>query len=162
MTVVHGYTATQMLQDSPQKKGNFRRSRAAAVNIIPTTAEAATAVGRVIPDLEGKLTGSAIRVPVPTGCIITLVAVVSGKDLNSERINEVMRISATEVFGYTEEEYVSSDIVGITHASLFDATQTLVCKVRDNEYEVRVAAWFDNENSFVSQMVRTVIYAVGL
>jgi glyceraldehyde 3-phosphate dehydrogenase len=162
MTVVHGYTATQMLQDSPQKKGNFRRSRAAAVNIIPTTAEAAKAVGRVMPELEGKLTGSAIRVPVPIGCIITLVAVVSGNELTSERINETMRMAASEIFGYTEEEYVSSDIVGITYASLFDATQTLVCKVRDNEYEVRVAAWFDNENSFVSQMVRTVVYAAEL
>ena len=115
-----------------------------------------------MPELEGKLTGSAIRVPVPTGCIITLVAVVSGKDLTRERINEAMRIAASEIFGYTEEEYVSSDIVGIQYASLFDATQTLVCNVRDNEYEVRVAAWFDNENSFVSQMVRTVVYAVGV
>lgn len=162
MTVVHGYTATQMLQDSPQKKGNFRRSRAAAVNIIPTTAEAATAVGRVIPELAGKLTGSAIRVPVPVGCMITFVAVVSGNNITAEKVNATMKASASDIFGYTEEEYVSSDIVGITYASLFDATQTLVCKVKDNEYEIRVAAWFDNENSFVSQMVRTVVYAADL
>lgn len=162
MTVIHGYTATQMLQDGPQRKGNFRRSRAAAVNIIPTTAEAATAVGRVIPELEGKLIGSAIRVPVPVGCMITLAAVVSGKDITAEKVNQTMKNAATEVFGYTEEEYVSSDIVGITYASLFDATQTLVCKVSENEYEIRAAAWFDNENSFVSQMVRTVVYATGL
>lgn len=157
MTVVHGYTATQMLQDGPQRKGNFRRSRAAAVNIIPTTAEAAKAVGQVIPALEGKLIGSAVRVPVSAGCLIIFVAVVSGTDLTEKKINATMQAAATEIFGYTEEEYVSSDIVGITYASLFDATQTLVNKVSDNEYEIRVAAWFDNENSFVSQMVRTLI-----
>lgn len=156
ITVVHGYTATQMLQDGPQRKGNLRRSRAAAINIIPTTAEAAKAVGLVIPSLEGKLIGSAIRVPVPVGCLITLTAVVSGEALNEEKINAAMKAAATEIFGYTEEEYVSSDIVGIKYASLFDASQTLVSQVSDNEYEVRVAAWFDNENSFVSQMVRTV------
>lgn len=157
MTVVHGYTATQMLQDGPQRKGNLRRSRAATVNIIPTTAETAKAVGLVIPSLEGKLIGSAIRVPVPVGCLITLTAVVSGTALNEEKINAAMKAASTEIFGYTEEEYVSSDIVGITYASLFDASQTLVVKISDNKYEVRVAAWFDNENSFVSQMVRTVI-----
>lgn len=158
MTVIHGYTATQMLQDGPQRKGNFRRSRAAAINIIPTTAEAATAVGRVIPSLNGKLIGSAVRVPVPSGCLITLVAVVSRNELTAEKINATMKTAATEIFGYTEEEYVSSDIVGITYASLFDASQTLVNKVSENKYEIRVAAWFDNENSFVSQMVRTVTY----
>lgn len=162
MTVIHGYTATQMLQDGPQRKGNLRRSRAAAVNIIPTTAEAAKAVGRVIPALDGKMIGSAVRVPVPAGCLVTFVAVVSGIDLTEKKVNEAMKASATEIFGYTEEEYVSSDIVGITHASLFDATQTLVCKINDKEYEVRVAAWFDNENSFVSQMVRTVVYVAVL
>lgn len=158
MTVIHGYTATQMLQDSPQRKGSFRRSRAAAINIIPTTAEAATAVGRVIPSMNGKLIGSAVRVPVPAGCLITLVAVVSGKGLTTESVNSAMKTSANAFFGYTEEEYVSSDIIGMTYASLFDATQTLINKVNENEYEVRVAAWFDNENSFVSQMVRTVTY----
>lgn len=154
MTVIHGYTATQVLQDGPQRKGNLRRSRAAAVNIIPTTAEAATAVGLVIPSLAGKLSGSAVRVPVPAGCLITLTAVVSGQGLTAEKINAAMKIAATKTFGYTEEEYVSSDIVGMTYASLFDASQTLVNRVNDNLYEVRVAAWFDNENSFVSQMVR--------
>ena len=162
MTVVHGYTATQVLQDGPQRKGNFRRSRAAAINIIPTTAEAAKAVGRVIPVLEGKLTGSAIRIPVPTGCLVTFVAVVSGTDLTEEKINAVMKASSTEIFGYTEEEYVSSDIVGITYASLFDASQTLVNKVSNDQYEIRVAAWFDNENSFASQMVRLVDYLTVL
>jgi len=161
MTVIHGYTATQMLQDGPQRKGDFRRSRAAAINIIPTTAEAAKAVGRVIPALEGKLIGSAIRVPVPAGCLVTVVAVVSGTDLTEEKINAAMKASATEIFGYTEEAYVSSDIVGITYASLFDASQTLVNKVSNKQYEVRVAAWFDNENSFVSQMIRTVICITG-
>lgn len=156
MTVIHGYTATQMLQDGPQKKGNLRRSRAAAVNIIPTTAEAATAVGRVIPALNGKLIGSAVRVPVPAGCLITFVAVVMGEDITVKKVNEAMKAASSEVFGYTEEEYVSSDIVGMTYASLFDATQTLVTQVNKHEFEIRVAAWFDNENSFVSQMVRTV------
>lgn len=159
MTVVHGYTATQMLQDGPQRKGDFRRSRAAAINIIPTTAEAATAVGRVIPSLNGKLIGSAIRVPVPAGCLITFVAVVPGTNITAEKINAAMKAASSQIFGYTEEEYVSSDIVGMTYASLFDATQTIVIQVNDNEYEVRVAAWFDNENSFVSQMVRTVVGA---
>lgn len=162
MTVVHGYTATQMLQDGPQRKGNLRRSRAAAINIIPTTAEAATAVGRVIPTLNGKLIGSAIRVPVPAGCLITFIAVVTGKDITVEIINAAMKAATSQVFGYTEEEYVSSDIVGMTYASLFDATQTLVSQVNSNEYEVKVAAWFDNENSFASQMVRTVICASNI
>ncbi|ABW18164.1 type I glyceraldehyde-3-phosphate dehydrogenase [Alkaliphilus oremlandii] len=158
MTVIHGYTATQMLQDGPQRKGNLRRSRAAAINIIPTTAEAAAAVGRVIPSLNGKLSGSAVRVPVPTGCLITLAAVVSGKELTVEKINMAMKAAASDTFGYTEEEYVSSDIIGITYAALFDASQTLVNKVNESEFEVRVGAWFDNENSFVSQMIRTTKY----
>jgi glyceraldehyde 3-phosphate dehydrogenase len=162
MTVVHGYTATQVLQDSPQRKGNLRRSRAAATNIIPTTAEAAKAVGRVIPSLNGKLTGSAIRVPVPAGCLINLVAVVSGKDLSEEKVNHAMKNASSEVFGYTKEEYVSSDIIGINYASLFDASQTLVNMVAENEYEVRIAAWFDNETSFVSQMLRTAIHVCTL
>jgi glyceraldehyde 3-phosphate dehydrogenase len=161
MTVVHGYTATQVLQDSPQRKGNLRRSRAAAANIIPTTAEAAKAVGRVIPSLNGKLIGSAVRVPVPAGCLVMLVAAVSGKDLSEDKVNRAMKNAASEVFGYTEEEYVSSDIIGINLASLFDATQTLVSKIAENEYEVRVAAWFDNETSFVSQMVRTLTYVTS-
>jgi glyceraldehyde 3-phosphate dehydrogenase len=162
MTVIHGYTATQMLVDSPQKKENIRRSRAAATNIIPTTAEAAKAVALVIPALAGKLTGSAIRVPVPSGCLVTLVAVVSGIDLTESVINANMKASASEIFGYTEEEYVSSDIIGLTHASIFDATQTLVNAIDNSTYEVRVAAWFDNENSFASQMVRTLQHVAAM
>ncbi|WP_353852684.1 type I glyceraldehyde-3-phosphate dehydrogenase [Dehalobacter restrictus] len=162
MTVVHGFTNTQMLLDAPQKKGNFRRSRAASTNIIPTTAEAAKAVGGVIPELDGKLTGSAVRVPVPVGCYLTLAAVVQGKDITEKKINDAMKEASSEWFGYTEEEYVSSDIVGMTYASLFDATQTLVTKINENEYQVRVAAWFDNENSFVSQLVRTTKYLAEL
>jgi glyceraldehyde 3-phosphate dehydrogenase len=161
MTVVHGYTPTQVLKDSPQRKGSLRRSRAAATNIIPTTAEAAKAVGRVIPSLNGKLSGSAVRVPVAAGCLIMLVAILSGKDLSEEKVNYAMKNASSEVFGYTEEEYVSSDIIGIKFASLFDASQTLVNKVAENRYEVRVAAWFDNETSFVSQMVRTLTYVTS-
>ncbi|MGS0765174.1 type I glyceraldehyde-3-phosphate dehydrogenase [Syntrophomonas curvata] len=162
MTVVHGYTATQMLQDAPQRKGNLRRSRAAAVNIVPSTAEAAKAVGRVIPELNGKLTGSAIRVPVPVGVFINFVAVVKGKDITEERINAAMKEASSEIFAYTEEEYVSTDIVGLTCASMFDATQTLVSKLDDETYQVRLAAWFDNESSFTCQMLRTTQYSAGL
>lgn len=162
MTVVHGFTGTQMLVDRAQKKSNYRRSRAAASNIVPTTAEAAKAVGVVIPELNGKLIGSAVRVPVPTGCYITFTAVVSGKNISAESVNKVMKDASSESFGYTEEEYVSSDIIGNTYASIFDATQTLVSRIHPDEYQVRVSAWFDNENSFASQMVRTLKYAVTL
>lgn len=162
MLVVHGYTATQMLQDNAQRKGNFRRSRAAADNIIPTTAEAAIAVGRVIPELNGKLIGSAVRVPVPVGCLITFTAVVMGSHITADAINKTMRSSASQVFGYSEEEYVSSDIVGNTFAAIFDPSQTLVGKINDNEYQVRISAWFDNENSFVSQLVRLLQYYSNL
>lgn len=162
MTVVHGFTATQMLVDKPQKKGNYRRSRAASSNIVPTTAEAAKAVGIVIPELNGKLIGSAVRVPVPVGCYITFTAVVCGNNISVESINNSMRNASSESFGYTEEEYVSSDIIGNTYASIFDATQTLVSQINQYEYQVRVSAWFDNESSFVSQMVRTLKYAIKL
>ena len=156
MLVVHGYTATQMLQDSPQKKGDLRRSRAAAENIIPTTAEAAKAVGRVIPELRGKLTGSAVRVPVPAGCLITLTSVVSGENLTADSLNDAMKQARSEIFGYAEDEYVSSDIVGNTYASIFDPSQTLVLPLGGGLFQVRTAAWFDNENSFASQMVRLI------
>ncbi|UZW15406.1 type I glyceraldehyde-3-phosphate dehydrogenase [Clostridium pasteurianum] len=162
MTVVHGFTGTQMLVDGPQRRGNYRRSRAASSNIVPTTAEAAKAVGIVIPDLRGKLMGSAVRVPVPIGCYITFTAVVCGKDISADNINKTMKGASSEFFGYTEEEYVSSDIIGNTYASIFDATQTLVIQSHPDEYQVRVSAWFDNENSFVSQMVRILKYAVSL
>lgn len=161
MTVVHGFTATQMLVDAPQKKGNYRRSRAASMNIIPTTAEAAKAVGAVIPELNGKLIGSAVRVPIAVGCYITFTAVLNGKNITTDSINSAMKASSSEILGYTEEEYVSSDIIGNTYASIFDATQTLVNKVNADEYHVRVSAWFDNENSFVSQMIRTMKHAVS-
>jgi glyceraldehyde 3-phosphate dehydrogenase len=162
MTVVHGFTNTQMLLDGPQRKGDFRRSRAASANIIPTTAEAAKAVGRVIPALNGKLIGSAVRVPVPVGCYLTFVAVVKGTDITEKGIHMAMKNATSESFGYTEEEYVSSDIVGITCGSLFDATQTMVNQVNDDEYQIKIAAWFDNETSFVSQMLRTTKYLAEL
>lgn len=159
MLVIHAYTATQVLQDNAQKKGNLRRSRAAAENIIPTSAEAAKAVGQVIPELNGRLMGSAVRVPVPAGCLVTLTAVVKGNNVTEEMINRHMKEHQSNIFGYAEAEYVSSDIVGNSFASIFDPTQTMVCPINGNdEYEVRVAAWFDNENSFVSQMIRLIDY----
>lgn len=156
MLVIHGYTSTQMLQDNAQKKGNIRRSRAAAENIIPTTAEAAAAVGRVIPELNGKLVGSAVRVPIPVGCLITFTAVVAGEHITVDGINQAMKAAKSDIFGFAEDEYVSSDIVGNTCASIFDPTQTLVVPLENGECEVRVAAWFDNENSFTSQMIRLI------
>ncbi len=132
------------------------RSRAAAENIIPTTAEAAKAVGRVIPELRGKLTGSAVRVPVPAGCLITPTSVVSGENLTADSLNDAMKQARSEIFGYAEDEYVSSDIVGNTYASIFDPSQTLVLPLGDGLFQVRTAAWFDNENSFASQMVRLI------
>ena len=158
MLVVHGYTATQMLQDNAQKKGNFKRSRAAAENIIPTTAEAATAVGNVIPELKGKLVGSAVRVPVPVGCLVTFTAVVKGNDITAEKINCMMKYKESDIFAYAKDEYVSSDIIGTTYASIFDPTQTLVVPLENGLYEIRVAAWFDNEYSFTCQMVRLIEY----
>lgn len=162
MTVIHGFTATQMLVDSPQKKGNLRRSRAASSNIIPTTAEAAKAVGLVIPSLNGKLAGSAVRVPVTAGCFINFVAEIKKKSVSADELNQVMKEASSEVFGYTEEEFVSSDIIGISQASIFDATQTIVNQTSDCTYQVRMAAWFDNENSFASQMVRCLKYIINL
>lgn len=158
MTVVHGFTATQMLVDSPQKKGNLRRSRAASSNIIPTTAEAAKAVGLVIPELNGKLVGSAVRVPVNAGCFINFVAEMKKDFISVKDLNHAMQEASNEIFGYTEEEFVSSDIIGIRYASIFDATQTIVNQTSEVTYQVRVATWFDNENSFASQMVRCLNY----
>jgi glyceraldehyde 3-phosphate dehydrogenase len=162
MTVIHAFTPTQMLVDGAQKKGNYRRSRAASSNIVPTTAEAAKAVGIVIPELKGKLTGSAVRVPVPVGCYITLTALVTGKDITVDSINATMKAASSESFGYTEEEFVSSDIIGTTYASIFDATQTLVVWSRPGEYLARVSAWFDNEASYTSQMIRVIKYAANM
>jgi len=157
-TTIHAFTATQMILDGPQRKGNLRRSRSAPTNIVPTTAEAAKAIGLVLPELDGKLSGSAQRVPVAAGCLIIFVAVVNGKNITVESINAAMKACSSDSFGYTEEEYVSSDIVGITYGALFDATQTMVSRIDDNTYQVQIASWFDNENSYVSQMVKTAKY----
>ncbi|MFP3154348.1 type I glyceraldehyde-3-phosphate dehydrogenase [Lachnospiraceae bacterium ZAX-1] len=156
MTTVHAYTGDQMPLDGPQRKGDLRRSRAAAVNIVPNSTGAAKAIGLVIPELQGKLIGSAQRVPVPTGSTTILVAVVEGK-VTKEQINAAMKAAATESYGYTEDEIVSSDVIGIKYGSLFDATQTLAIPVGDDT-QVQVVAWYDNENSYTSQMVRTIKY----
>lgn len=158
MTTIHAYTGDQMTLDGPQRKGDLRRSRAAAVNIVPNSTGAAKAIGLVIPELNGKLIGSAQRVPVPTGSTTILTAVVKGTDVTVEGINAAMKAAQSDSFGYNEDEIVSSDIVGITYGSLFDATQTMVNKVADDLYEVQVVSWYDNENSYTSQMVRTIKY----
>ncbi len=158
MATIHAYTGDQMILDGPQRKGDLRRSRAAAVNIVPNSTGAAKAIGLVIPELNGKLIGSAQRVPVPTGSTTILTAVVKKADLTKEGINEAMKAAANESYGYNEDEIVSSDIVGMTYGSLFDATQTMVCHIADDLYEVQVVSWYDNENSYTSQMVRTIKY----
>ena len=158
MSTIHAYTGDQMILDGPHRKGDLRRARAGAVNIVPNSTGAAKAIGLVIPELNGKLIGSAQRVPVPTGSTTILTAVVKGKDVTKEGINAAMKAAATESFGYNEEEIVSSDIVGIRFGSLFDATQTMVSKVDEDTYQVQVVSWYDNENSYTSQMVRTIKY----
>ena len=162
MTTVHAYTGDQMILDGPQRKGDLRRARAGAVNIVPNSTGAAKAIGLVIPELNGKLIGSAQRVPVPTGSTTLLVAVVKGKDVTKEGINAAMKAAASASFGYTEEELVSSDVIGMTYGSLFDATQTMVSKIDDDTYQVQVVSWYDNENSYTSQMVRTIKYFAEL
>ena len=162
MSTIHAYTGDQMLLDGPHRKGNLRRARAAAVNIVPTSTGAAKAIGLVIPELNGKLIGSAQRVPVPTGSTTILVAVVKGHDVTVESINAAMKAASNESFGYTEEELVSSDVVGMRYGSLFDATQTMVQKLDDDTYQVQVVSWYDNENSYTSQMVRTIKYFAEL
>ncbi len=162
MTTVHAYTGDQMVLDGPHRKGDLRRARAAAANIVPNSTGAAKAIGLVIPELNGKLIGSAQRVPVPTGSTTLLVAVVKGNDITKEGINAAMKAASSASFGYTEEELVSSDIIGITYGSLFDATQTMVTKIEDGLYQVQVVAWYDNENSYTSQMVRTIKYFAEL
>ena len=151
-----------MTLDGPPRKGDLRRARAAAVNIVPNSTGAAKAIGLVIPELNGKLIGSAQRVPVPTGSTTILTAVVKGDNVTVDGINAAMKAAATESFGYTEEELVSSDIIGIKYGSLFDATQTMVTEVGDGLYEVQVVSWYDNENSYTSQMVRTIKYFAEL
>ena len=158
MCTIHAYTGDQMTLDGPQRKGDLRRSRAAAVNIVPNSTGAAKAIGLVIPALNGKLIGAAQRVPTPTGSTTILTAVVKGKDVTVDAINAAMKAAATESFGYNTDEIVSSDIVGMSYGSLFDATQTMVSKLDDDTYQVQVVSWYDNENSYTSQMVRTIKY----
>ena len=162
MTTVHAYTGDQMILDGPQRKGDLRRSRAGAINIVPNSTGAAKAIGLVIPELNGKLIGSAQRVPTPTGSTTILVAVVKGKDVSKEGINAAMKAAASASFGYNEDEIVSSDIIGSTYGSIFDATQTMVAKIDDDTYQVQVVSWYDNENSYTSQMVRTIKYFAEL
>ena len=162
MATIHAYTGDQMVLDGPHRKGDLRRARAAAVNIVPNSTGAAKAIGLVIPELNGKLIGSAQRVPVPTGSTTILTAVVKGENVTKEGINAAMKAASSASFGYTEEQLVSSDIVGITYGSLFDATQTMVAEIGDGLYEVQVVSWYDNENSYTSQMVRTIKYFAEL
>ena len=162
MSTIHSYTGDQMTLDGPQRKGDLRRSRAAAVNIVPNSTGAAKAIGLVIPELNGKLIGSAQRVPVPTGSTTILTAVVKGADVTVDGINAAMKAAASESFGYNEDAIVSSDVIGMRYGSLFDATQTMVSKVADDLYEVQVVSWYDNENSYTSQMVRTIKYFAEL
>ncbi|MBP3620373.1 MAG: type I glyceraldehyde-3-phosphate dehydrogenase [Lachnospiraceae bacterium] len=162
MATIHAYTGDQMVLDGPHRKGDLRRARAAAVNIVPNSTGAAKAIGLVIPELNGKLIGSAQRVPVPTGSTTILTAVVKGANVTKEGINAAMKAAASESFGYTEEELVSSDVVGMRFGSLFDATQTMVAPIADDLYEVQVVSWYDNENSYTSQMVRTIKYFAEL
>ena len=162
MTTVHAYTGDQMLLDGPHRKGDLRRARAGAINIVPNSTGAAKAIGLVIPELKGKLIGSAQRVPVPTGSTTILIAVVEGEDVTVEKINEYMKSCVNDSFGYTEDPIVSTDIIGIREGSLFDATQTMVSKISDNLYQVQVVAWYDNEASYTSQMVRTAKYLTNL
>ena len=162
MTTVHAYTGDQMILDGPHRKGDLRRARAAAVNIVPNSTGAAKAIGLVIPELAGKLIGSAQRVPVPTGSTTILVAVVKGKDVTVDAINAAMKAKASESFGYNTDPIVSCDVIGSTYGSIFDATQTMVTKIADDLYQVQVVSWYDNENSYTSQMVRTIKYFAEL
>lgn len=161
MTTIHAYTGDQMTLDGPQRKGDLRRARAAAVNIVPNSTGAAKAIGLVIPELNGILDGCAQRVPVPTGSLTQLVAIVEGKVTEAD-VNAAMKAAQSASFGYTEEELVSSDIVGITYGSLFDATQTKTMDMGDGTTMVKVVSWYDNENSYTSQMVRTIKYFAEL
>ena len=162
MTTVHAYTGDQMILDGPHRKGDLRRARAAAVNIVPNTTGAAKAIGLVIPELNGKLIGSAQRVPVPTGSTTILVAVVKGENITEESINAAMKAQSSESFGYTDEYLVSSDVIGMRYGSLFDSTQTMVTEIGNGLYQVQVVSWYDNENSYTSQMVRTIKYFAEL
>ena len=162
MTTVHAYTGDQMILDGPQRKGDVQRARGGAINIVPNSTGAAKAIGLVIPELNGKLIGAAQRVPTATGSTTILHAVVKGKDVTVEGINAAMKAQANESFGYTEEKLVSSDIIGMRFGSLFDANQTMVAKIDDDTYQVQVVSWYDNENSYTSQMVRTIKFFAEL
>ena len=161
MCTIHAYTGDQMILDGPQRKGDKRRSRAGAVNIVPNSTGAAKAIGLVIPELNGKLIGAAQRVPTPTGSTTLLFAVVN-KEVTKDEINAAMKAAANESFGYNTEEIVSSDIIGMKFGSLFDATQTMVSPLPDGKTQVEVVSWYDNENSYTSQMVRTIKYFAEL
>ena len=161
MTTIHAYTGDQMVLDGPHRKGDLRRARAAAVNIVPNSTGAAKAIGLVIPELKGVLDGCAQRVPVPTGSLTQLIAICDG-ELTAEEVNAAMKAASSASFGYTEEEIVSSDIIGMTYGSLFDATQTKCMPIGDGTTLVKVVAWYDNENSYTSQMVRTIKYFAEL
>ena len=162
MSTIHAYTGDQMILDGPHRKGDMRRARAGAANIVPNSTGAAKAIGLVIPELNGKLIGSAQRVPVPTGSTTILTAVVKGKDVTVDGINDAMKAAANQSFGYNTDPIVSSDVIGMRFGSLFDATQTMVSKISDDLYEVQVVSWYDNENSYTSQMVRTIKYFAEL
>ena len=162
MTTVHAYTGDQMVLDGPHRKGDLRRARAAAQNIVPNSTGAAKAIGLVIPELDKKLIGSAQRVPTCTGSTTILVAVVKGKDVSADSINAYMKSVANESYGYNEDPIVSSDIIGMSYGSLVDATQTMVTKISDDMWQVQVVAWYDNENSYTTQMVRTIKYFATL
>jgi glyceraldehyde 3-phosphate dehydrogenase len=157
MTTVHAYTNDQMTQDSPHPKGDLRRARAAAQNIVPNSTGAAKAIGLVLPGLKGKMDGSAQRVPTLTGSLTEVTAILKTKVKDADEVNAAMKAAANESFGYTEDQIVSSDIIGIRFGSLFDATQTKVQNVGDTQL-VRTVAWYDNEMSYVSQLVRTLHY----
>ena len=162
MSTIHAYTGDQMILDGPHRKGDLRRARAGAANIVPNSTGAAKAIGLVIPELNGKLIGYAQRVPVPTGSTTILTAVVKGENVTKEGINAAMKAAASESFGYNEDEIVSSDIIGIRYGSLFDSTQTMVSELGNGLYQVQVVSWYDNENSYTSQMVRTIKYFAEL
>ena len=162
MTTVHAYTGDQMVLDGPHRKGDLRRARAAAMNIVPNSTGAAKAIGLVIPELSGKLIGSAQRGPVCTGSTTILTAVVKGANVTKDGINAAMKAAASASYGYNEDQIVSTDVIGITYGSLFDATQTMVSKIDDETYQVQVVSWYDNENSYTSQMVRTIKYFAEL
>ena len=162
MSTIHAYTGDQMILDGPHRKGDLRRARAGAANIVPNSTGAAKAIGLVIPELNGKLIGSAQRVPVATGSTTILVAVVKGKDVTVDGINAAMKAAASDSFGYNEDPIVSSDVIGMRYGSLFDATQTMVTKIDEDTYQVQVVSWYDNENSYTSQMVRTIKYFAEL